>query len=42
VQLPLEDHDLVSEGEDLGILGPIAHRQQSQHCQQPGWRVFEI
>jgi hypothetical protein len=27
---PLQDHDLVPEGEDLGILGPVAHRQQPQ------------
>jgi hypothetical protein len=26
VQLPLKDHDLVSEGEDLGVLGPVRHR----------------
>jgi hypothetical protein len=31
VQLPLEDRDLVPEGQDLRILGPIAQRQQSQH-----------
>ncbi|MFR9780603.1 hypothetical protein ACL02O_31715 [Micromonospora sp. MS34] len=26
VQLPLENHDLVAQRKNLGVLGPIAHR----------------
>jgi hypothetical protein len=36
MQLPLQDGELVSEGEDLGVFGPITHRQQSQHRQRVG------
>jgi hypothetical protein len=36
VQLPLQDGELVSEGEDLGVLGPVTHRQQAQHRQRVG------
>jgi hypothetical protein len=28
MQLPLQDGDLVTRHEDLGILVPVAHRQQ--------------
>jgi hypothetical protein len=30
-QLPLQNRDLVAEGEDFGVLGLVAHRQQPQH-----------
>ncbi|MFC9631230.1 hypothetical protein ACFTY8_18510 [Streptomyces mirabilis] len=30
-QLPLQHGDLVAQGQDLYILLPVAHRQQSQH-----------
>ena len=36
VRLPLEDGELVSEGEDLSVFGPVTHRQQSQHRQRVG------
>jgi hypothetical protein len=36
VQLPLEDGELVSEGEDLSVFGPVTHRQQSRHRQRVG------
>jgi hypothetical protein len=36
VQLSFEDHDLVAEGEDLRVLSPIAHGQQSQHRERVG------
>jgi hypothetical protein len=36
VQLPLEDHDLVTQRKDLGVLGPVTHRQQPQHRQRVG------
>ncbi len=36
VQLPFEDRDLVAQGEDLRVLGPVAHRQQPQHRQRVG------
>jgi hypothetical protein len=36
VRLALKDRDLVAEGEDLHVLGPIAHRQQPQHRQRVG------
>jgi hypothetical protein len=29
VELPFEDRDLVAQGQDLHVLGPLAHRQQS-------------
>jgi hypothetical protein len=29
-QLALQHRDLVAQDEDLGVLGPIAHRQQPQ------------
>ena len=29
-QLPLQDRDLMAESEDLGVLVPVAHRQQPQ------------
>jgi hypothetical protein len=28
VQVPFKDHDLVPQGEDLGVLVAVAHRQQ--------------
>jgi hypothetical protein len=31
VQLPFEDGELVSEGQDLGVLGPVTHREEPQH-----------
>jgi hypothetical protein len=31
VQLPVQHHDLVAEGEDLRVLGVVAYRQQPQH-----------
>jgi len=31
MQLALQHHDLVTEGENFGILGLVAHRQHSQH-----------
>ncbi len=37
VQLPFENHDLVPQGEDLRIFGPVAHGQQPQHCQCVGY-----
>jgi len=36
VQLPFKDRDLVSEGWDLGVLVPIAHREQSEHRERIG------
>jgi hypothetical protein len=36
VQLSFEDHDLVPEGEDLGVLGTVAHWQQPQQCERVG------
>jgi hypothetical protein len=30
LQLPLQHRDLVAEGEDLRVLGLVAHRQQPQ------------
>jgi hypothetical protein len=36
LQLSLEDRDLVAEGEDLGVFGPVAHRQQPQHRERVG------
>jgi hypothetical protein len=36
VQLPFEDGDLVAQGEDLHVLGAIAHGQQAQHRQRVG------
>jgi hypothetical protein len=34
MQLVLQHHDLVTEGEDLRVLGLAAHRQQPQHRQR--------
>ncbi len=36
VQLPFEDRDLVSQGQDFRVLGPVAHGQQPQHRQRVG------
>jgi hypothetical protein len=36
VQLSFENRKLVAQSENFGILGPIAHRQQSQHRQRIG------
>jgi hypothetical protein len=36
VQLALKDRDPVTEGQDLGVLGPITHRAKSQHRQRVG------
>jgi hypothetical protein len=36
VHLPFEDGDLVSQGQNFRVLGPIAHRQQPQHRQRVG------
>jgi hypothetical protein len=36
LQLSLEDGDLVAQSEDLGVFGPVAHRQQPQHRQRVG------
>jgi hypothetical protein len=36
VQLPFQDGELVSQGEGLGVFGPVTHRQQSQHRQSVG------
>jgi hypothetical protein len=36
VQLPFEDHDLVPQGEDFRVLGPVAHGKQPQHRQRVG------
>jgi hypothetical protein len=36
LQLSLEDGDLVAQGEDLGVFGLVAHRQQPQHRQRVG------
>ena len=36
VELPFEDRDLVAQGQDLHVLGPVAHRQQPQHRQPVG------
>ena len=36
VQLPFQDRDLVAQGQDLDVLGPVAHRQQPQHRQPVG------
>jgi hypothetical protein len=33
VQLPLQDHDLVSQGQDFGVFGAVARGQQPQHRQ---------
>jgi hypothetical protein len=33
-QLALQHHDLVTQGKDLNVLVPVAHRQQSQHRQR--------
>src|SRR5439155_23197705 len=34
VQLALQDADLVTESEDLGVLGAVAHGQQPRHRQR--------
>jgi hypothetical protein len=31
--LPFEDRELVPQGQDLHVLGPVTHRQQPQHRQ---------
>ncbi|MFB6717996.1 MULTISPECIES: hypothetical protein [unclassified Streptomyces] len=31
IQMPLQDGNLMTQGQDLDILLPVAHRQQSQH-----------
>jgi hypothetical protein len=36
VQLPFEDRDLASQGQDFRVLGPVAHGQQPQHRQRVG------
>jgi hypothetical protein len=36
VQLALKDYDLVPEGDDLDVIGPVAHRKQPQHRQRVG------
>lgn len=36
MQLPFQDGKLMSEGQDLGVFGPVAHRQQPQHRQGVG------
>jgi hypothetical protein len=36
VHLPFDDNDLVAQGEDLGVLGPVAHGPQPQHRQRVG------
>ena len=36
VQLPLQDHDLVAQGQDLCVLGRVTHRKQPQHRQRVG------
>ena len=33
-QVPLQHHDLVTEGEDFRVLGLAAHRQEPQHRQR--------
>jgi hypothetical protein len=30
-QLALQHRDLMAEGQDLGVSGPAAHREQPQH-----------
>ncbi|WP_168584123.1 hypothetical protein [Saccharopolyspora sp. ASAGF58] len=30
-ELPLQDRDLMAQGQDLDVLVPITHRQQAQH-----------
>jgi hypothetical protein len=37
VQMPFEDHDLVSQGEDSGLLVAVAHRQQPQQSERVGY-----
>jgi hypothetical protein len=34
--LSLKDGDLVAQGEDLGVFGPVTRRQQPQHRQRVG------
>jgi hypothetical protein len=36
LQLALEDCDLVAQGEDLGVFGPVTHGQQPQHRERVG------
>jgi stalled ribosome rescue protein Dom34 len=36
VQLPFEDHELVTEREDLRVLGPVTHGKQPQHRRRVG------
>jgi hypothetical protein len=36
VQLPFENHDLMSQGENLRVLGAVTHGQQPQHRQRVG------
>jgi hypothetical protein len=35
-QLALQHRDLVAQHENLGVLVPIAHRQQPQDCERVG------
>ena len=35
-ELALQDGELVSQGEDLGVLVPVAHRQQPQQGEGVG------
>jgi hypothetical protein len=37
VHVPLQDRDLVAQGQDLYVLGSVAHRQQPQHRQPVGY-----
>lgn len=36
LQLSLEDPDLVAQGEDLRVFGPVTHWQQPQHRERVG------
>ncbi|MEV6057042.1 hypothetical protein [Streptomyces sp. NPDC052107] len=35
-ELPMQDGKLVTQGEDLGVLFVVGHRQQSQRCEGVG------
>jgi hypothetical protein len=37
-ELPLQDGDLVAQGQDLHVLVPVAHRQQAQRGEGVGDR----
>jgi hypothetical protein len=36
VDLPFQNHDLMSQGKDFGVFGMVAHGQQPQHRQRVG------